>query len=588
MSRHFAVGPLPSGALVGTVEEAMDCACGLRLDDMSPVNVVASLALGAAVPVRCPIASPAVTIGSRRPAAVAPSSSVETPVRRSRRDVAAVVILTAVLAVLWGRGRHTWYWTDEGLSLGFASHRLSELPELLARDTGAPLYHVLLHGWIRHFGSSEASTHTLSLLFALGVIPASLWAGWSLFDRRTGWVCAALAAVSPFLAIYANETRMYSLVALLSLLTIAMFLHVFACRRRQLLPAFFVLLALTAYTHYWGLFLALGTAAALPFCWAHGQDRRRLAMDAVVGFGTFALLMAPWVPTLLYQRAHSAVPWAFPPTLAQVGDDLVDLVGGPLALVALAVGGGAALVFVLRRPWTTSSLLVVCLLIISLVIVAAGWFTSRTSSQWHGRYLAVVLGPLLLFAGASLARGGDVAVAMLAVVAVLTGPYNVKKPPEEKSNVRRLVDVASPALSPHDLVFAPMGEVPLVAHYLGGGARYLTTTGPVIDPLATDWRDAMARLRRHDPVADVSGVVDGLPAGAHVFVLCPASLWKDLDEWAPFISLDGRRCFDVEDHLLHRPDLQVEKRLPASSRTMSPRAAVLLVKRAASPAPRQL
>lgn len=58
------------------------------------------------------------------------------------------------------------------------------------------------------FGNSEAATHSLSLLFALAAVPTALWAGWSLFGRRTGWVCAALSALNPFLAAYANETRM--------------------------------------------------------------------------------------------------------------------------------------------------------------------------------------------------------------------------------------------------------------------------------------------------------------------------------------------------------------------------------------------
>lgn len=126
-------------------------------------------------------------------------------------------------------------------------------------------------------------------------------------------MCGILAAASPFLATYANETRMYSLMALLCVLVTATFLHAFFYRRRRLVPVFALLLAMTLYTHYWGLFLALGTGAALVLCFVGSDDRRRLAIDAALAYGGAALLFAPWVPTLLYQRSHTAIGWALPP-----------------------------------------------------------------------------------------------------------------------------------------------------------------------------------------------------------------------------------------------------------------------------------
>ncbi|MDQ4130258.1 MAG: glycosyltransferase family 39 protein [Actinomycetota bacterium] len=499
----------------------------------------------------------------------------------SRRDALVLAGVVVVVAALWARGLGTWYWIDEGLSVGIASHPLGALRRVLAQDTGAPLYHLVLHGWMRLFGASEVATHSLSLLFAVAVVPAGLWAGWSLFDRRTGWTCAALAAISPFLAIYAVETRMYSLVTLLALLTTATFLHAFGRGRRRLLPAFSILLALTAYTHYWGLFLAVGTAAALPLCWAHTGDRRRLVTDALVAYGAAALLFAPWVPTLLYQRAHSAVAWAQPPTLQRARDDVVGLFGGPAEVVALAVGGGAALLFVLRRPWTRSSVLVGCALVIAAVALGLGLMTARASGQWHARYLGVVLAPLLLIVGMALARGGDLAVAMVAVVAILAGPLNTKQSLDAKSTARRLAEAAGPLLAPQDVVFAPMGEVPLLAHYLPPGVRYATTTGVVKDPRAADWRDALARLRRADPVAAVDRLVHRLPAGGHVLATCPLVEDRELPGLAPFLELEIRRCQEVQRHLVGRPDLRPETSLPDLPGGTPPRRADLLTKRSA-------
>ena len=81
------------------------------------------------------------------------------------------------LGFLWGRGRHVWYWLDEGISVGIASHPLSAIPELLRHDGSPPLYYALLHLWTSVFGTSEAATHLLSVAFALGAAPVAFWAG---------------------------------------------------------------------------------------------------------------------------------------------------------------------------------------------------------------------------------------------------------------------------------------------------------------------------------------------------------------------------------------------------------------------------
>src|SRR5947209_7873839 len=122
---------------------------------------------------------------------------------------------------------HVHFWVDEGLSVGIASHPLSKIPGLLRQDGSPPLYYLLLHVWMSWFGHGEAATHAFSLVFALLAIPVAYWAGASIFDRKTGVIGALFAAVVPYLTTYAQETRMYSLVALLSLVVAASFVHTF-------------------------------------------------------------------------------------------------------------------------------------------------------------------------------------------------------------------------------------------------------------------------------------------------------------------------------------------------------------------------
>src|ERR687895_239011 len=139
--------------------------------------------------------------------------------------------------------------------------------------------------WMDVFGDGPAETQGLSLAISLLAIPGGLWAGWSLFGRRAGLILAALCALNPFLTSYAQETRMYSLMLVLSLLATAAFLHVFAFGRRSYLPAFSVLLALMLYTHNWGLFLGVGLVCALVPCWYVSEIRSSFWKDALLGFG---------------------------------------------------------------------------------------------------------------------------------------------------------------------------------------------------------------------------------------------------------------------------------------------------------------
>src|SRR5918997_7057031 len=176
-------------------------------------------------------------------------------------------------------------WMDEGLSIGIASQPLFDIPGALRVDGSPPLYYMLLSVWMDVFGDGPADTQGLSVAVALLAVPGGMWAGWSLFGRRAGLICAALCAVNPFLTQFAQETRMYSLMLVLSLLATAAFLHVFAFGRRGYLPLFFVLLALMLYTHNWGLFLAAGLVCALVPCWYVSENRHSFWRDAVIGFG---------------------------------------------------------------------------------------------------------------------------------------------------------------------------------------------------------------------------------------------------------------------------------------------------------------
>jgi mannosyltransferase len=450
-------------------------------------------------------------------------------------DVLAVAALVGVLTFLWGRASGGWFWLDEGIAVGISSHPFGSIPDLLRQDGSPPLYYAVLHLWMSLFGSSEVATHILSLLFALAAVPTALWAGWSLSGRRAGWMCALVASVNPFLAYYANETRMYSLVVLLTLVVVTTFVHAFVFGRRRHLIGFTVSLALLLYTHNWGLLVGVGCVVALAVVLVPAgrterqrtaragaptpsADQRRVVLDAVLAFGAVGLLYLPWLPTLLYQHAQDLQPWAQKPTLLLIREQVANLVGGMPGAVALGLGAGVGLAAVLGWPWSREARALVALAVIPIVVVVGGWLTA----VFAYRYLAAVVAPVMLFVGLGLARGGRTAVAALGIVAFLTAPIAVKTPPYQKSNAKAVAEEASQLLEPGDLVVSPDPQLPpLFAHYLPSGLRYFTAAGAVPDERIVDWRDSLERLRDGDPADTLPPVLDDLAPGTQVLVVCP-------------------------------------------------------------------
>jgi mannosyltransferase len=453
--------------------------------------------------------------------------------------LAALLVLLALSAFLRTRALDASLWIDEGISAGIASHPAGEIPGLLRQDGSPPAYYLLLHAWTEVAGTSEAALRAPSLAFALLTIPAALWAGWSLFGRTAGWICALVAAVLPFLTVQAQETRMYALVALLSVTATGAFLHAFIFGRKRYLPVFALLLALLLYTHYWALFLALGWLAVLGVLLASApaQARGRLGADAALAFGSAGLVFAPWLPTLAFQLEHTGAPWSSPPP---AGALVAACALGAVGVVVSRLGADA------RERDAFRSLSVV-----AAVTLAAGWAVALVEPAWAGRYLAVLVGPLLLLAGAALARIGPLGAAAAAAISCA---WLLGGGPSEKSNVAGASAAVAAGLEPGDLVVSTQPEqVPVLAHYLPGGLRYATPLGPVADPEVMDWRDALPRLETTEPADALVPLLDSLPSGSRILLVAPdvdgAKRWRApwtrlvaerSDEWALVLAADER------------------------------------------------
>jgi mannosyltransferase len=460
--------------------------------------------------------------------------------------VAIVLGLLAVSLYLRTDSLGESLWMDEGLSIGIASQPLFDIPSVLRVDGSPPFYYMLLSVWMNVFGNGPAETQGLSVAIALVSIPGGLWAGWSLFGRRAGLICAALCAVNPFLTAYAQETRMYSLMLVLSLLATAAFLHVFAYGRRGYLPLFFVLLALMLYTHNWGLFLAAGLVCALVPCWYVSENRHSFWRDALIGFGGAGLLYLPWLPTLLHQIQHTGAPWLNPPNFGAPVQITRSLLGGGTPTVALLLAGGSGIVAVVqRRVDDKERTALIAGAVTVLATLAVAWLFSQVSPAWTTRYLGVLLGPMLLLGALGLARAGALGlVALVIILGIWAIPRSYGL--ENKSNASDLRKAVVPELQQGDLVVSMQPEqTPLLAYHLEdlGGApdlKFATPLGAVENERVMDWTDGHQRMLDATPERNLEPLLDSLPRGGHVLLVHPVT--SRADDWdAPWTQLVRRR-----------------------------------------------
>ena len=261
---------------------------------------------------------------------------------------AALAALVLLSLYLRSQQLHAWFWIDEGISVGVAHHHWLSIPSVLHQDGSPPAYYMLLGLWIRVFGDSEASTHVLSLCFALASIPVAYFAARSIFDRRTGLVCALVVATVPFLTYYAQETRMYAYEAFLSLVTAWAFVNGVLRGDRRWLVLLVPALVLQVYGHNWALFLCGGVALATVL-----YARDQLKPFAIAALAV-ALLYLPWLPTLLSQAKHTGAPWSSKPSFHELFTAPGAALGGDAPFLAIVVAAAAGLAV---RPGRTEKAL---------------------------------------------------------------------------------------------------------------------------------------------------------------------------------------------------------------------------------------
>jgi mannosyltransferase len=223
------------------------------------------------------------------------------------------------------------FWNDEGNSARLAERSVSLILKGAKGDIHPPGYYLVLHYWRALLGQSEAALRGLSVVCSVALAGFTFLLGRRLFaDEAVGLAAAALVAANPFQVYYAQEARMYAMLALWALAStwaLAEWLPVGDREpeaRRWPLVIYVLTAAAGLYTHYAFPFVLLAQSLGVGVWGWRGQERgdagRRL-LTWVVAVVAIVVLYLPWLPTAW----HQVTSWSTGRESYQLLDALADM-----------------------------------------------------------------------------------------------------------------------------------------------------------------------------------------------------------------------------------------------------------------------
>jgi mannosyltransferase len=330
--------------------------------------------------------------------------------RRSERLI-LVALVAAAAALRFTRIGHQSFWLDESYTVDLVQRPFGDMLSGVASDESTPpLYYVLAWLWEKVFGHGEAGLRSLSAVFGTLTVPVAWRAAREWFDSpRAGLVAAALVAFNPFFVWYSQEARSYSLLVLMTALTL-----LFLARRSYGWWALTAALALC--THYFAAFVLVPEAIWLVW----SSKRARAAWLAIGGVVAVAVAL---IPLALHQRDLGHTTFIADLSFrSRVGDLPKKLVTGELGTPTPLIGplagliAVAAIVYALVRLPRTRVLAAIAAFagLAPIVLAALG------ADYVLPRNLIAVYVPVVLVAAAGLAgRLGLIGAAVICAVALV-------------------------------------------------------------------------------------------------------------------------------------------------------------------------
>ena len=223
---------------------------------------------------------------------------------RRRLLVGGEMLVAAVLCFI-ALGRRS-FWLDESVSVTAARLNWPAFVHWIHTGEGnMSLYHLVLFGWVRLFGSSEIAARSLSAIAGIASVGVLYLLAKHLAGVRVALWASLLLAVNPLFVRYAQEARGYSLCLLLVTLASYLFLRALSRPGWGNWIAYALVAGLSGYAQVFAMLVPAGHAVSLLFVDRSTLPWKKLSFSTVL----FLLCEAPLVYLLRSSGQSSAVGW---------------------------------------------------------------------------------------------------------------------------------------------------------------------------------------------------------------------------------------------------------------------------------------
>ena len=329
------------------------------------------------------------------------------------------------------------FWLDEAASIEIASTPINFFVAKMVTDFHPPLFYLLLKLWLPFASHSEWLIRLPFIILSTLIIPATYLLVLEVFQHKNIYAArlsTILLAISPFHIYYSQELRMYSLNALLTVLSWLFLIRYANRENKKDIFLFTVLNTLNIYTFYGAFFNLL----AQSVWWL---TTKKKILPLAISIAASFVLFLPWLPVLQKQLEtghylQTALPqWK---TLSGV------LSAKSLALVPLKLLSGRlsffpkpvyflisgfvtclyiVLAFLGKKEKRTNALLF--WIVVPFILMALISLFTPTLGYW--RFL-FILPPILILTSAGLSRfsmgtGGIVVWLLIALTSFLVSVY---------------------------------------------------------------------------------------------------------------------------------------------------------------------
>lgn len=450
------------------------------------------------------------------------------PGRDTARWLLAGIVLLGVLVRFTTLGEQS-FWYDEATTRGIVAHGLGHVLATVPKTESTPfLYYVLVWLWSRVFGLGEAGLRSFSALCSTLTIPVVWMIGRRLVSERVGLIAALLTAVNPFLFWYAQEARSYSLLLLLSALSLLFLVRALELPNRSRLLAWGLVSAVALGVHYFAAVAIVPEGVWLAFAL---HRRGELTLDRIaVGLGPILAVGAALIPLIIAQNDGRAgyignASGSLPFRVAQLVKQDIIGDGQPVEALLTVVGCSVVLLAVVlllrrgRRSERSAAILPLAIgaggVLLALLVsaVVTDYFNTRNLiPTWPALALVVAAG-----LGASRAGWvGTAATATLVALGLFCVWNVISNPAFQRENWRGAAHALGPLEAPRAIVADLGSEVPLQP-YLRGLHSYPSNGSPVSE-VDVMW---LARDGSWGPIAPLTPAV--LPGFSNVKLIRTSS-----------------------------------------------------------------